>query len=327
MRTTLTTAALACALIGGRPAAEDARPDPVTPAPAILAGTGVEEHRYTIVGRVRLLLFWTGHDGLGGARMVRRRDAHGTTLMFLVGSDPDRAPRRVNQWSYVREEIREADAFVFALGSVNDANAAPAAAAGAASGQSFSVSCAAMDAASVTNRQTTIHAPQATYWMFDRLIGAAERANGWNERRMPRPSGAAAGLLSAMQHVMRAARDGPRSLKLAPTTYVYQDAVYDLSIRHVEWLGRTKVGSRTFERLIRTDFLVRNRTTSEISRFGVTFSPEPGGPGLPVQIFYQPNFWLRIELRLDDAADVPPDPAADDAILMRMRAICPASAR
>jgi hypothetical protein len=41
-----------------------------------------------------------------------------------------------------------------------------------------------------------------------------------------------------------------------------------------------------------------------------------------VQIFYQPSFWLRIELRLDDNADVPTDPAADGAILDRIRALC-----
>jgi hypothetical protein len=40
-----------------------------------------------------------------------------------------------------------------------------------------------------------------------------------------------------------------------------------------------------------------------------------------VQIFYQPSFWLRVELRLDDEADVPADPVADGSMLARIRAM------
>jgi hypothetical protein len=40
-----------------------------------------------------------------------------------------------------------------------------------------------------------------------------------------------------------------------------------------------------------------------------------------VQIFCQPRFWLRVELRLDDAADVPADPAADGPMLSRIRTL------
>jgi hypothetical protein len=43
---------------------------------------------------------------------------------------------------------------------------------------------------------------------------------------------------------------------------------------------------------------------------------------LPVQIFYQPSFWISIELRQDDAADVPPDPAESRSTLTRIQAIC-----
>jgi hypothetical protein len=87
-------------------------------------------------------------------------------------------------------------------------------------------------------------------------------------------------------------------------------------------MGKTRIGARTFDRLIRSDLAVRNRTTGDVSRFAVVYSPDPDGPELPVQIFFQPSFWLRIELRLDDSADVPPDPAADRDILLRIRAMC-----
>ena len=142
---------------------------------------------------------------------------------------------------------------------------------------------------------------------------------------MLRPSGAAPGFLTAIQQAIRLseADAGDRGVKKRRTVaYVYNHAVYDLTIQGRESLGRMTVGTRTFERLIRTELSIRNRTTTAVTKFGLTYSPEDSATPLPVQIFYQPSFWLRIELRLDDDADVPADPAADGGILNRIRALC-----
>ncbi len=58
----------------------------------------------------------------------------------------------------------------------------------------------------------------------------------------------------------------------------------------------------------------------------MTYAPKHEGITLPVQIVYQPNWWLKIELRLDEEADAPAEPAADDATLARMRGICAGAA-
>jgi hypothetical protein len=44
-------------------------------------------------------------------------------------------------------------------------------------------------------------------------------------------------------------------------------------------------------------------------------------------MLYQPNFWLRIELRLDDGADAPAGLGANQAVQSRIRAICADAAR
>ena len=142
---------------------------------------------------------------------------------------------------------------------------------------------------------------------------------------MPRPPGAAPGFLTAIQQAIQLGETDTADRgvkKLRTVTYVYNNAVYDLTTQGRESLGRTAVGRRTFEQLMRTQFSIRNRTTADVTRFGLTYSPEDGAVPMPVQIFYQPSFWLRIELRLDDDADVPADPAEDGATLTRMRAIC-----
>src|SRR6185503_9318471 len=56
----------------------------------------VTEHRYRIIGRLRLALFWVGRDDVGGARMTWRSDGTSSALTLLVGSDPQRAPRSLN---------------------------------------------------------------------------------------------------------------------------------------------------------------------------------------------------------------------------------------
>src|SRR5688572_11495228 len=59
---------------------------------------------YTVTGRVKLLLVWTGRRDVGAARFVRSDDGERSRrLELLVGTDPDRAPRRLNRWGYVAE--------------------------------------------------------------------------------------------------------------------------------------------------------------------------------------------------------------------------------
>ncbi len=64
---------------------------------------------YTVNAKVRLMpLVWIGRDNIGGARITRRHDASGRrTFELLVGSDPDRAPRRINRWGFIRESLNE----------------------------------------------------------------------------------------------------------------------------------------------------------------------------------------------------------------------------
>jgi len=112
-----------------------------------------------------------------------------------------------------------------------------------------------------------------------------------------------------------------------PVSYVFNNKLYDLDIRRVRALGRTTVGSRTFEQLTRVDLTIRNRTSGDLTKFAVTTVPDPIGVALPVQIFFQPSFWIVVELRLDERADVPHDPADDGSLLTRMRDICASATR
>ena len=64
------------------------------------------EHRYRMLGRVRPLLFWISREDVGGAQVTWREAADGVGYELLIGSDPERAPRRINRWGYIGEERR-----------------------------------------------------------------------------------------------------------------------------------------------------------------------------------------------------------------------------
>jgi len=294
--------------------------------PGLLAAA---EHRYRIAGRVRLALFWVGRDDVGSARMSWQTDGTTSALTLLIGSDPQRAPRRLNQWGYLREELRPESAQVFSLRSVDDDGGDASAGFEIGDGPDFGISCASIGDDEVSSRRAKVSGHGVTYRMFEQLLDRLPADSRWEHRQMRRPAGADAGFLTAIQHAIRLADTtaAERSTKrFQPVTYVYNDSVYDLTIQRRDLLGLTTIGARRFEQLVRMDFSIRNRRTGDVSKFGITYSPENGTMPLPVQIFYQPSFWLRIELRLDDTADVPADPASDDSVLRRIRAVCANSA-
>jgi hypothetical protein len=300
---------------------------PVTTAPGAApprpVATVVVEHRYRIIGKVRLAVVWASRDDVGSARMTWRDDGTTSTLALLAGSNPEHAPRNLNEWSYLREELRSDRAEVFTLRSLGSEEITATAPAVVADGSMFGVSCSSIDERDVLSAQTTVSGRGATYWMFDRLLEQIVVARSWQARRMARPAGAAAGFLTALQQALRLGRSDARAVtSMPPLVYVYNNTLYDLRARESVALGRTKVGGRTFDRLIRTDFTVRNHATRDITQFRVTYCPDGEGTPLPVQIVFRPSFWMRVELRLDDAVNVPPDPAADGAVLSRIRAIC-----
>lgn len=254
--------------------------------------------------------------------MTWRSDGATSALTLLAGSDPQRAPRKINQWGYLREEVRRSeDADVFSLRSLDSDEVASDAGFDVGDGPLFNVSCASFKDHNVTSAQTTVNARGVTYRMFNQLLDRVSDSAQWKERRSQRPAGADAGFLTALQHAI--GQVGGGALKsLPPVVYVYNGSIYELRVRGSQPLGRTVVGTQTFDHLTRSDFSIRNRTTGDVTKFSVTHAPDPSGMSLPVQIFYQPSFWLSVELRLDDKADVPADPDADGSVLTRIRAIC-----
>jgi hypothetical protein len=291
------------------------------------------EHRYRVTGRVRLLLFWSPSADVGTARMTWESSSLEQSIALLIGSDPRRAPRRMNEWGYMREEVRGGQARAFEVRSLTIAGFNPERPPHLEKfGQAFGAVCATADHSMVESRMTTVRADDLSYLAFDRLLDRISAAPSWEVRRTKQPLDAAPGFLTALQRLiaasLAAASDGEDDGggTAAPLTYVYKEFVYDLSLRKIQRAGRRTIRGTTYDNLARADFAIRNHTTRDVTKFSVTYPVDGPSAGVPVFIRFQPNWWLNVDLSLDGTADVPPDPAADAATLARIRSICTSAA-
>src|SRR5262245_21984476 len=60
-----------------------------------------ERWDYVMNVKVRLLLFWVGADDVGGGYITKgslQSDRSSTITELVIGSDPAKAPRKINHW-------------------------------------------------------------------------------------------------------------------------------------------------------------------------------------------------------------------------------------
>ena len=292
--------------------------------------SSVLEHRYRIVGKVRLFLFWIGSDDVGGARVTwRRESAESATIALLIGSDPERAPRGVNEWGYLREQVRGDSADVFGVRTMTDPDSVDEAEAKLAQGDPplYGAMCSTI-ADESASASTSVRVPRdVTYHRFVRLLDAVSTSGRWKQRRVARPHGVAPGFLTALDLLIHrsaaAAREGNYSMsRTSRATYVYKGTLYDLNLRSVEPIRQARVGSKNFANLVRGEYTIRNRETGGTTEFAVTYGVNGALADVPVQASYQPKWWFKVELQLDDTVDVPEDPSGDDSLSKRIGEIC-----
>jgi len=302
------------------------RHQPLT-APATARGD--TEHVYRITGKVRFLLFWASADDVGGARITWRGGDRNQSISLLIGSDPGRAPRQVNEWGYIREAATGDLTTVFGIRTVTEGDSpaeAEARRTQAGGVTELGVLCSSVSSLNASSRTATVYVSDgATYRDLGRVLHAIERHGRWNRRGAFRPSDTEPGFLTALDRLIRstaaaaADTDDPACGRFA---YIYKDAVYDLFARRVDRLRELRTRSRVYHDLLRSDIVIRNRASGSTTSFSMTYGTTGPLAGVPVTARYQPNWWFKVELELDDEAAVPPDPTGDASIDRRIDALC-----
>jgi hypothetical protein len=268
------------------------------------------ERRYRLSAAIRPLLFWVGAKNVGGARIVWRHDGDGRKgYELLLGSDPGRAPRRINRWGWVREDADGSRATMTGLMNRSEDDSLDQAKAGLQSKGSylFKLNRARVEDGSARAEATTLYAPQDyTFRQLDELLHFAEATKPAPRVRAGRlPPGTRPGLLFALADLVRAGVDAGRARGSAGPSpsqaqYTFNAGVYDLVITSWERVERASYGNHTYQKLVRLEFESRNLEKGTSERFAFACGTEGDLAEVPVFVRYQPKWWFKVEGVLDE---------------------------
>jgi hypothetical protein len=290
-----------------RPAASSAQPD---------WASNVQRHHYAINARVRpLWLFWISRHDIGDAVVVRRQAPSEVGYSLLIGSDPERAPRRINRWGYLDEQIKGDDASLIGLMTESDEESIEEAEASIkkqAGYRTFKIIRASVNADQSRSVVTSVEAP-ATYSFreLQTLLTLAQRdAPAGRARMIALPAGTRPGFLVAIAELLhRQAEEWRSSGRVrpgGPISYVYHGRIYQLAVTRTQPLATVRLGGRSYANVISSDFEIRNAVDGEVTPFSMTFGTDGSLAETPLLASYQPRWWLQIDLALDDATSGPP---------------------
>ncbi len=302
-------------------AAGDAAPTTlamVAPLPVI------REARYRMSAAVRpLLIFWIHAGDVGGARILWRADAAGRRgFELLIGSDPLRAPRRINRWGFEREQEDEHGATLFGVMRKTDEESLDEARSElrreGRAGFPFKAIRSRVENGQVRSENTLWRAPRDyAYRDIGELLAlvATPPQSPPRVREARLPAGTRPGLLFALSELVDAAIAAalapgtPRQLPTGATrTFTFNASLYDLTLRSASWLDSASFGGRRYERLLRLGFQHLNREKGSRERFVLVCATEGPLAGVPVYVEYQPKWWFKAEGVLDDSEVFPSVP-------------------
>jgi hypothetical protein len=124
------------------------------------------------------------------------------------------------------------------------------------------------------------------------------------QKRRPVAANVRSGFLVAVADLVDATVAASRAGSRAPVEdtamvpYVFGEQTYELRVRDVDSVVVTYGGRRI--PALKTSFQTRALTTGARTRFELTIGTTPETAGIPISIEWQPRWWLKVKLRLED---------------------------
>jgi len=285
----------------------------------------VVQYHYTMTARVRpLVLFWITRSGVGDALVTRRRAPGETDYSLLIGSDPERAPRRINRWGYIDEEIRGAEARLIGLMTESDEASIQEAEASVRKqshgSRTFKVIQATVDGEQARSVVTSIAAPENySFRQVRTVLELAQRDGSEGTPRVVRlPAGTRPGFLSALADLMdrapnrggqadrgsRGGSGGPHARGQAGSgsevvKFVYHGSIYELRETRAQLIPTMRVGGTAYQHVVAAEFEIRSTNDGELTEFSITYGTEGALAGVPLTASFQPRWWMEIDLAID----------------------------
>jgi hypothetical protein len=294
------------AVVAVLPAVPRANP----PATAASMPVNGQHHHYTIGGRVRPLLFWVGNDDVGDAVVAKKQDGDAVTYALLIGSDPERAPGRLNRWGYLSEDVRGGEASVVGLmtesveQSIEEAQANLKTQTGERTVDLIHESVIDGEARSVV---TSVAVPaDHTFRQVDAVLGlAAARGISGEQRALRLPAGTRPGFLSAVADLMHRHALQWRNAQAVstgePLGFVYHGGLYQLRATRSAVVRSLHVRGRTIERAIASQLEIKNLATGGLTNFSMTYAVDGPFAEVPLTATYRPRWWIEVNLTLVDS--------------------------
>jgi hypothetical protein len=262
-------------------------------------------HEYVMSGSVRPLLFWMTRDDIGLARIIWRKGAGSARgYELIVGTDPARAPRRVNRWGLISEDVQDSGGSLLAImtGSSDTSYEKESAAASSGGGAEFNAIRSRAEDGIAKWALLNLRAPSNfTVHEAGKLLEYASRAPERQRslRRMPPESrpGFLVAVDDLLQQALAASQETPVRVP-GSVTYVFGANTYRLTLKRAERVDAGE-GDRHIPAL-RLSFEARTLTTGDTSRFELTTGTSGELTGVPLRIEWQPRWWLRVRLRLSE---------------------------
>ena len=295
-------------------AALHAAPFAAAPPAGFAKAVAADCHHYSVSARIRPFLFWISSDDVGDAVVVKRSESQAVRYSLLIGSDPDRAPRRINRWGYIDEERRGDEAFLLGLMTESDEDSveeAESAIQKRAGQRTFNIIRSTVVGREARSTVTSIAAPaDYSYRNVDAVLALARRDSHEGETRMKQlPPGTRPGFLVTLAEVIHGQvtqwQTQHRVTASDPVTYVYHGHLYQLVTSSTRALAIVRVGTAMYEHAISSRFEIRNTDDGTLTPFSMTFAAEGSLAETLLAASYRPRWWLEVQLALDDTTAGP----------------------
>lgn len=294
--------------------------------------------RYTMAGRVRVLLFWVGREGVGGGTIAflqdRGSDGQITDAVeVLFGSNPKRVPGKINRWGYGRESAQWkggtspaqrgtllASTFEgFMRHSSEESLGEVRSRASKDQAEETFWYDAIQSRVTPEQASATVHIfeekkdfdytqPTAVECAYQRRLKAGPPDRSRQLKRTEFSYPAPYGFLTAVKNLVGdvSSRFNSRSPKWSEYrtgfTYLYNAKPYRLDLTDLELHREYTAPGWKLKDVIEAEFEITNLKTREEHSFTLWFAASGSLQNVPVKIVDKPRWWLRVELTLDPAA-------------------------
>ncbi len=277
--------------------------------PCLLSSREIDDRHYTLTARVRLLFVWISRAGVGAGRIAWSEGDNGTRgLALLIGSDPARAPMKVNRWGYVVERVSGSRAELVGVMTESEEQSIAQARASVSSSNSThsfkSIRSRIQDGTAHSSVNYMRLPEDFTYREVETLLQRIPNEGG-RIRHLAMPEGAEPGFLFAVRSLVdegvgeyrRSGASGiPRN---ALRRYVFAGSAFEIRRQSTHVVRELMINGSKFRQLLESAFEARNLSNGQLSHFSITYGTQEPAAGIPVRIVYRPRWWFEAEMLLE----------------------------